>query len=108
MKEKNINIKEKRTDFISMIKFFWNPSVEEKSDEEEILENNVITEKDKKELLRALKDTEKLGTDMLTISSRAKKSPINKVKNNITSSVKSNGVSKGGKRLKREENQLEK
>ncbi len=61
MRNKDTRIKTKRIDFLGMWKDFWGPETPEKSGEEEILSDQSISEADKKALLKALKDTDKLG-----------------------------------------------
>lgn len=64
MIEENKVLKIKPKDILDMWKGFWNPTPEEKTEEEEILGNNNITETEKKELLKALKSAEKLSSQL--------------------------------------------
>lgn len=66
----NISVKERKIDFLSMWKDFWNPTPEEISKEEQILADNGISEIEKRELLKALEDVDKLGNKLFEKSYR--------------------------------------
>lgn len=65
MKEKNIILKTKKTDFLSMFKsMFWSTEKPEKSEEENILLNNDISDEVKKTLLESLEESDKLANNL--------------------------------------------
>ncbi len=73
MKNKDVSIKTKRTDFFAMWKDFWNPETIEKTKEEKILENEAISDKEKKELLKALNEADKLSNALFKKSYKVTK-----------------------------------
>ncbi len=85
MVEKN-RIEEKQVlrikprDIIEIWKEFWNPIPEEKTEEEEILEDNNITDAEKKALIKALKSTEKLSNKLFRNSYKTTKLEIKDAK----------------------------
>lgn len=65
MKNKNIILKTKKTDFLSMFKsMFWSPEEPEKSEEEDILLNSDISNEVKKTLLESLEERDKLANNL--------------------------------------------
>lgn len=83
------NVKERRTDFLSMWKYFWNPIPEEETEEEKISKDPTITESDKKELLKALKNTDKLSVSLFNFSPKksSKKSKAYNMGDKIKKSI---------------------
>ncbi len=101
--EQVLRIKPK--DIIDMWKGFWNPIPEEKTEEEKILGDNNITDAEKKALIKALKNTEKLSNQLFKNSYKTKKLEIkdakksaeealekdkNKIKKQISEKIKNN------------------
>lgn len=92
MKE-NINVKERNFDILSMWRDFWNPTPEEISDEESLLADKRISEEDKKELIKALKNTDKLGENLFKTSYKTARLKV-KPSDGIKKSLKQKGTSK--------------
>ena len=79
MKEKVGIIKEKRTDFLGLLKNFINASSQSQSQEETISKTQDISEADKKILLQSLKKQSKFAEKTFSYDSeRPKKSKIKK------------------------------
>lgn len=91
--KKNINVKEKNFDLLSMWKDFWNPTPEEISDEESLLADKRISEEDKKELIKALKNTDKLGENLFKTSYKVAKLKT-KTSDGMKKSLKQKGTAK--------------
>lgn len=106
MKE-NINIKERNFDILSMWKDFWNPTPEEVTDEESLLADKRISEEDKKELIKALKNTDKLGENLFKTSYKIAKLKV-KPSDGIKKSLKQKGTSKKAEQKGVEQNIIEK
>lgn len=65
MKDKNVILKTKKTDFLSMFKsIFWSPEKPEKSEEENILLDSNISDEVKKTLLESLEENGKLANNL--------------------------------------------
>lgn len=97
--KKTKNEREIKPDFRTMWKAFWNPDTVEKSQEEEILENEELTDEQKKELIKTLKSTEKIGSKMFRDSYKT----VNLKDKNLAGSAK-----KAYKGLQEKETQTDK
>ena len=92
MKE-NISVKERNFDILSMWRDFWNPTPEEISDEESLLADKRISEEDKKELIKALKNTDKLGENLFRTSYKTARLKV-KPYDGMKKSLKQKGTAK--------------
>ena len=66
-------VKEKNIEFIELWKDFWKADEQEKSEEEVILSNETLSEEVKRELLKTLKDTDKMANKMFRNSYKVTK-----------------------------------
>lgn len=88
MKDKNIIIKTKKTDFLSMFKsMFWSPEEPEKTDEEDILLSNE-SDDIKKTLLESLENSDKLANNLFRKSYKVTTLKRNNLKEDAKVAIK--------------------
>ena len=106
MKKETINVYEKsnkqRPKWLLILKAFWdNTSNEEKEDN--IMENRILSEEDKKALLKALKDTDKLGEDMFSKPNKKGKVSKDSIKKSLqTKEIDNSDEIKDNKKVKKD------
>lgn len=96
-KDTIIKTKKREINFLSMWKDFWNPETQEKTEEEKILEDGSISDKEKKELLKALKGADKLSNTLFRESYKVTKLERSNLKDDAKVSLEQSKVKKQGK-----------
>lgn len=77
MKNKVKVEKEKKIDILGLWREFWNSDEKEKSEEEVIFADETLSEEQKKDLLKALKDTDRMASKMFRSSYKTNKIKAN-------------------------------
>ena len=70
---KELRMKEKQTNFIEVFKSFWQPDEKEVPEETLLQTSSQLSDADRKELLKSLKDTDSLAKETFKFPKIAKK-----------------------------------